>query len=222
LGARTSISIYFDPDIGHTEATMSEREDIELAPVHDRAVADTAAASNNGMAVAPVELGAIGRLAENNAKFGALSGEAKIAADQEQSMTILEAIKLYPKAIAWSVVFSSAIAMEGFDLVLISAFFAFPPFTERYGVLGESGSYQIPAPWQAALGNGARVGEILGLLLNGWLCERFGFKKTMIGSLLLLMGLIFIQFFAQNIEMLVVGAVLLGFPWGVFQTITTA
>lgn len=172
---------------------------------------------------APIEQGAVGRLADRNEKFGALSGEAKIAADQEQSMTVLEAIRLYPKAIFWSVVFSSAIAMEGFDLVLISAFFAFPPFTERYGVPNKTGDgYQIPAPWQAALGNGARIGEILGLLLNGWLCERYGFRKTMLGSLVLLMGLIFIQFFAQNIEMLFVGALLLGFPWGVFQTITTA
>lgn len=33
---------------------------------------------------------------------------------------------------------------------------------------------------------------------------------------------IFITFFAQNLPMLLVGEILCGLPWGVFQTITTA
>jgi MFS transporter, SP family, general alpha glucoside:H+ symporter len=167
---------------------------------------------------------AVHRLNETNTKFVALSGEAKLATEEEKSMTVLQALRLYPKAVAWSVLFSTAIAMEGFDLVLISAFFAYPTFQKKYGEPSHSkkGGYQISAPWQAGLSNGARVGEILGLLLNGYLAERFGMKRTMIGTLILLTGLLFIPFFAQNIETLQVAEILLGFPWGVFQTLTTA
>lgn len=43
----------------------------------------------------------------------------------------------------------------------------------------------------------------------------------MAGSLVVLSGLIFIPFYAKNIETFVVGAVLQGIPWGVFQTLTT-
>ncbi|KAK3671967.1 hypothetical protein LTR78_008142 [Recurvomyces mirabilis] len=111
--------------------------------------------------------------------------------------------------------------MEGYDLVLIGAFYAYPTFRQTYGV-EKNGKWEIPAPWQAGLGNGARIGEILGLLLNGIICDKFGFKRTMIGTLILLCGLIFVPFLAQNIETLEVAEVLLGVPWGVFQTLTTA
>ncbi|KPI42725.1 General alpha-glucoside permease [Cyphellophora attinorum] len=150
---------------------------------------------------------AVHRLNETNTKFVALSGEAKLATEEEKSMTVLEALRLYPRAVGWSVLFSTAIAME--EKV-------WSPEHKK------PGTYQISAPWQAGLSNGARVGEILGLLLNGYLAERFGMKKTMIGSLILLSGLLFIPFFAQNIETLQVATILLGFPWGVFQTLTTA
>lgn len=33
---------------------------------------------------------------------------------------------------------------------------------------------------------------------------------------------IFVLFFAQNIEMILVGNLLAGIPWGIFQVITTA
>jgi len=41
-----------------------------------------------------------------------------------------------------------------------------------------NGTYQIPARWQAGLSNGANVGEIIGLFLNGWISERFGYRYT--------------------------------------------
>jgi SP family general alpha glucoside:H+ symporter-like MFS transporter len=150
-----------------------------------------------------------------------LSGEAKAATDAEHAMTIAQAIKRYPKAVIWSIIFSTAIAMEGYDKSLIGSFFAFPPYAQKYGEPFGDG-YQVPARWQASLSNGARAGEIVGLLLNGIITEKIGFKKTMIGALALLTGLIFIPFFAQNIETLLAGDVLMGIPWGVFQTLTPA
>lgn len=71
--------------------------------------------------------------------------------------------------------------MEGFDIILINNFYALPQFVQKYGVELEGG-WTITAAWQAGLTNGANVGEIIGLCINGWASERFGYKKTMIGA----------------------------------------
>jgi len=50
---------------------------------------------------------------------------AKLATQKEQSMTLLQGIKLYPKAIAWSMLISTCIVMEGYDVCLINNFCGF-------------------------------------------------------------------------------------------------
>ncbi|EME44490.1 hypothetical protein DOTSEDRAFT_72086 [Dothistroma septosporum NZE10] len=159
--------------------------------------------------------------ASNSTKFADIAIDAKDATDKEHAMSLREAIRLYPKAIAWSMFLSSAVAMEGFQLVLIASFFAFPPFTRKFGELQPDGSYEVTASWQSALSNGARVGEILGLTLNGIIAERYGYRMTIIGTLVLMIAFIFILVFAQNIGTLMAGEILMGIPWGVFQTLTT-
>ena len=47
---------------------------------------------------------------------------AKTATEKEQEMTLLQGIRLYPKAIAWSVLISTCIVMEGYDVCLINNF----------------------------------------------------------------------------------------------------
>ncbi|KAM6507047.1 hypothetical protein FALCPG4_018437 [Fusarium falciforme] len=37
-------------------------------------------------------------------------------------------LKLYPKAVGWSILLSTVIIMEGFDTVLIGILYANPPF----------------------------------------------------------------------------------------------
>jgi hypothetical protein len=37
-------------------------------------------------------------------------------------MTLMQGIRLYPKAIGWSIVISTCIAMEGYDLCLLGNF----------------------------------------------------------------------------------------------------
>jgi SP family general alpha glucoside:H+ symporter-like MFS transporter len=158
-----------------------------------------------------------------------LAGKADIlaqyvieATDKEHRMTLWQAMRLYSKATGWSILLSTAIVMEGYDVVLMQSFYAFPEFARRYGQQQPDGSYQITAPWQAGLSNGANVGEILGLFLNGIVSERYGYRFTMMASLTALVGFIFIPFFAQNIQTLQAAEILMGIPWGVFQTLTTA
>jgi SP family general alpha glucoside:H+ symporter-like MFS transporter len=141
--------------------------------------------------------------------------------DGQHSMTLREGLRKYPKACAWSVLFSAALIMEGFDKAFITAFFAFPAFQEHYGELQDTGEFEVPASVQAGIQNGVCAGQIIGLLLTGFLADRFGYRWVMMGSLFLMMCFIFLQFFATSIYMYLGAGILLGVPWGVFQTITT-
>ncbi len=150
--------------------------------------------------------------------IAALIVEAKTATNSEKTMTLKQAFNLYKKAMLFSVLFSTAIVMEGYDTALIGAFYAFPPFTQKYGsYVNEKDGYQIPAKWQTGLSDGALVGEILGLYAAGIIVDRIGYRLTMMASLTMMIAFIFIPFFAQNIQTLLIGDILQGIPWGVFQ-----
>lgn len=146
---------------------------------------------------------------------------AQQATDDEHTMSIMEGLRKYPSACGWSLLFSAALIMEGFDKAFLTAFFAFPEFQKRYGKLTADGTHQIPASIQAGVTNGVNAGQIIGLLINGYLADRFGYRYVMLGCLFLMCCFIFLQFFASSIYMYMGAGVLLGVPWGVFQTITT-
>ena len=156
-----------------------------------------------------------------------LSVEARAATKAEHKMTFVSGCKLYPRAICWSLLLSCTIIMEGYDLTLINSFFAFPVFRRNYGKPLHPNAppgqrdYQISPAWQSGLTNAAVAAEIIGLLFNGWLTDRFGYHRTMIYALIWISLFFFIPFFAVNIQMLLVGQILCGLPWGIFQTLST-
>lgn len=112
--------------------------------------------------------------------------------------------------------------MEGYDIVLVTSLFAQPAFAKRYGSYLPSGSYQIPANWQTALGTAPIVGAVVGAALNGFFTHKFGYRKVLLASLLLNTGFIFLLFFATSLGMLYAGLILCGLPWGVFATMAPA
>jgi len=146
--------------------------------------------------------------------------DARLATAKEHRMTLWQGIKLYPKAIAWSILISTCIVMEGYDVCLLNNFFGFPQFQRKYGQQLPDGSWQIPAAWQAGLSNGVIVGEIIGLFLNGWISERIGYRYTLMACLTLIIAFTAIFFTAQSVVHLLVAEILCGIPWGVFQTLT--
>ncbi|CAK7218439.1 hypothetical protein SEUCBS140593_003547 [Sporothrix eucalyptigena] len=155
----------------------------------------------------------------------AMIGFAKAATEKEHKMTLAEGVRLYPKAIAWSLIISTCIVMEGYDLTLINNFYGFAPFNRKFGDLVASSTssdpvYQVPARWQTGLSNGANCGELIGLLINGIVSERFGYRYTVMGCLLAITGFIAIFFTAQSRGALLAAEILCGIPWGVFQTLT--
>ncbi|RAO70385.1 uncharacterized protein BHQ10_006397 [Talaromyces amestolkiae] len=149
--------------------------------------------------------------------------EAKLASDEEHSQSLWQALSANRKAVAWSMLISLSIIMEGYDLVLIGNFFAYPEFTKKYGVdYGGTIGWQIPARWQSALNMSSTVGTIFGGILNGYLTSVVGYRWVMIVSLGLLNGLLFIVFFAPSNGVLVAGELLCGLAWGVFAIVGPA
>ena len=99
------------------------------------------------------------------------------------------------------------------------SFFASPVFRAHYGELDYvdaygNKSYQISPAWQSGLSNGAVVGEVIGLIINGYLTDQFGYHKTMVCTLVWMSLTIFLAFFAVDIVMLLVAQILCGISWG--------
>ncbi|KAB5578663.1 general substrate transporter [Coniochaeta sp. 2T2.1] len=145
--------------------------------------------------------------------------DARNANSQEHELTLLQALRMYPRAVFWSLIMSTAVVMEGYDTKLIGTLFAQPAFQKAYGKQASTGSFQVSAPWQTGLSNGATGGQLIGLLMAGYLCERFGFRITMISGLSTVVALIFMTFFAANLVVLEIGQTLFGISLGMFQTL---
>lgn len=154
-------------------------------------------------------------------KWTGTAQDAQNATETEHSLTVRQALKAYPKAVFWSIGVSSAIIMLGYDTALLSTFFAYPSFQQKYGEKFEDG-YQIPSRWQAALANSTTVGVVTGLLGIGWLVDRFGYKRVSLVSYVAMAAFIFIPFFAPNVNVLLAGEILCGVPWGIFNILGPA
>ena len=96
----------------------------------------------------------------------------------------------------------------------MGSFFAFPPFAKKYGKPISDGSYQVPAGWQTGLMDGSQVGSMIGLAINGIMCDAIGYKKTYMIGLAMMTAFIFLPFFAPSDGVLLAGQVLSGIPWG--------
>jgi SP family general alpha glucoside:H+ symporter-like MFS transporter len=153
--------------------------------------------------------------------FPTMVEKARRASRFEHEMTNRKAFTVFPKAVLFSFILSLAIIMEGYDTSLLGSFYAYPEFQQRFGVKLSDGTYQVTSQWQSGLQNGTQVGQIIGLMFGGLIADRFGYKKTMIGALGVVMAFIFVLFFATDVSMLFAGEILCGLPWGAFQTLTT-
>jgi len=148
-----------------------------------------------------------------------LNNEAHNATDAEHNITIRQALKTYNRAVFWSVLISTTVIMEGYDVTLLGSFMAYPAFKQRYGTYtDEEHGYQISASWQNALNVTGAVGNIIGAMLNGYLTAKFGHRRVIMGGMMFLSAFIFIVFFAPNTGVLLAGQFLCSIPWGAFAT----
>ncbi|OAA61293.1 Sugar/inositol transporter [Niveomyces insectorum RCEF 264] len=144
--------------------------------------------------------------------------DAQEANTQEHNLHFFNGLRLYRKSVMWSVAISTCIFMEGYDTMLMSNLFGLPAFQVRYGEAIGKGKYEVSAPWQSGLSNGSTCGQLIGLLVAGSVCEKIGYRKTMIAGLVANIALIFMTFFAPNVTVLLVGQILFGIAMGLYQT----
>lgn len=50
-----------------------------------------------------------------------LANDARAAAEAEHKMSLMDGIRAYPRAVAWSVVISTATTMDGYDTGFLSS-----------------------------------------------------------------------------------------------------
>jgi MFS transporter, SP family, general alpha glucoside:H+ symporter len=113
-----------------------------------------------------------------------VEGDANEAAQVQTAMSLTMALKQYPKAAAWSILFSTTIVMLAYDTILLNSFYAYPSFQRKYGVchtVAGKTKCQIPAKWQSGLSNGSNVGGIIGLMLNGYVADKYGYGAAGVG-----------------------------------------
>ena len=150
-----------------------------------------------------------------------LPRSSAVQTDIENRMTLRQALRRYPNAIMWSILFSLTLIMEGYSTILVPNLYSLGPFRRQFGSLQRNGDYEISAVWQSSLVNGALAGQIIGLFMAGWLAEKIGYRRTLMIGLVAITAFITITFFATSKPVLLVGQCLLGAPWGIFQTIST-
>jgi SP family general alpha glucoside:H+ symporter-like MFS transporter len=96
-----------------------------------------------------------------------------------------------------------------------------PAFQKDFGYPFEDG-YIISAAWQTGLGMGNPIGQVVGALTAGYPMEWYGRKKTFNACVFAVAGLVFIQFFARSLPVLLVGELLAGLVLGAFVVIAPA
>ncbi|KAJ5935783.1 hypothetical protein N7466_005330 [Penicillium verhagenii] len=152
-----------------------------------------------------------------------LAEDARNATIDEHNLTFVQAVKLYPKACMWTMVVSLVVILDGYDTALIGSLFGFPAFQKQFGHETKTpGAYQLEPKWQTALGLASPLGNIVGIYINAFLTERWGHKKTCLGTLGFLVAVLFMPFFSKRVEVLFVGELLCGLAWGVFTTLAPA
>ncbi|GJC89004.1 alpha-glucosides permease MPH3 [Colletotrichum liriopes] len=136
-----------------------------------------------------------------------LNSEAHEGTNIEHSFGLWQGLKTYKRAAFWSILISTTVIMEGYDVTLIGSFYGYPSFREKYGEwLDDKNGYQISSSWQQKFNS-------IGALAN-----IYGHRMVLIVSLVWLAAFVFVVFFAHNIETQLAGQVLCNIPWGVFAT----
>lgn len=143
------------------------------------------------------------------------------AIQAEHELTFTQACRLYPRAIFWSAFVSLGVIMLAFDPQLLGNLYATPQFQRDFGYPYDGG-YIISAAWQTGLSMGNPVGQVVGALFAAYPMDLFGRKRTFAACVALTGALVFIQFFARSLAVLLVGELLGGLVLGCYVVIAPA
>ncbi|KAB5566695.1 putative MFS alpha-glucoside transporter, partial [Coniochaeta sp. 2T2.1] len=165
---------------------------------------------------------ALGQFDLNSPEIVELIHHAEEGDAADRLLTVREALGKYKKAVAWAMFLSLSLVMEGYDLSMISSFYGQTQFKDRFGTVDPvTGLKVITAPWQSGLSNSALVGQLVGLVINGYAQDRLGARTTLMIFMAWMAVTIFIPVFAPSLPVLAFGEAMCGISWGVFQTLST-
>ncbi|KAI3478220.1 hypothetical protein L1887_59893 [Cichorium endivia] len=129
--------------------------------------------------------------------------------------------RLFPQALesgpleAWGL--STALVMEGYDVVVINSFYGSNAFIDRFGTVVRQLQGHHSSLGQTGLSNSALVGEVIGLPRTGLGIGTDGaYRPVYMTSMVFMTLTIFIPVFAQSLPMLSAGEVLMGHSLGCF------
>lgn len=115
----------------------------------------------------------------------------------------------------------SSLSRTAFDPQLLGNLYATPAFQRDFGYEYED-SYIISAAWQTGLSMGNPVGQCLGAFVASYPMELYGRKRTFGVCVVLTAAIVFIQFFARSLSVLLVGELLGGLVLGTYVVIAPA
>lgn len=67
----------------------------------------------------------------------------------------------------------------------------------------------------------AQADQVRGILAASWLQDKYGYRRTIQINLVLMAAFIFVVFFSPSIQVLFVGQMLCGIPWGAFSSVSS-
>ncbi|KAK8068898.1 hypothetical protein PG994_005514 [Apiospora phragmitis] len=134
------------------------------------------------------------------------ANDTNVAIDNEHNMTLRQSFRFWWKAVVFSLS-SPSVSL----------------WKNRFGdeLDPTDGGKLVSSRWQTIILNGTQVGCIIGLLINGYISEWLGYKKTMVATMIFMIAAIFIPFFSTGLEMFLAGGIIQGLPWGIFQALMT-
>ncbi|OHX01010.1 maltose permease [Colletotrichum incanum] len=201
----------------HTSAAV-EAED-EIQPLLYR-VDDPSYSTSSAMASKDVETIAVAPDAKPGVEDATLAEAIRL----EHNLNFSQAVKLYPAAIGWSAFVSLGVIMLAFDPQLLGNLYATPQFQRDFGYEYE-GSVILTYPgaaWQTGLSMGNPVGQVVGALFAAYPMDWFGRRLTFATCVVLTAGIVFIQFFARSLPVLLIGELLGGLVLGMYVVIAPA
>lgn len=150
---------------------------------------------------------------------------AKTANEHEQKMSMRYTIRYYYIAMVWAALMAAPIIMEGYETAMVPNFFSFKAFQEKFGFKAHGAKeYTIPTAWQSGITIAAACGQLAGLWIAPRLVNRMGYRICSAAGFIWAGFCLMIGFWAMDtkhpLAVFLVGEMLLGIPWGLFQGIT--
>ncbi|KAH0531260.1 hypothetical protein TsFJ059_000116 [Trichoderma semiorbis] len=153
-----------------------------------------------------------------------LTKSSQRATYREHNLTIRQAVSKHKSAVLWATWFIIPNCVIGYDATTLGTLVGIPQFRKDFGYeypVG-SGEYVLAASWTAAYPYAPIIGFLLGPLWAGWCTDRFGPRKTLLGSTTLSLFTLLIQILGNSAAVIFVGAVITGLLTGAFPALGPA